>query len=63
MPPSRNDLLTVQALRAIAALMVVAYHCLDEWGTHTVGRSADTLWGNGSAGVDIFFVISGLVIT
>jgi exopolysaccharide production protein ExoZ len=63
MPPSRNDLLTVQALRAIAALMVVAYHCLDTWGRHTVGRTADALWGNGSAGVDIFFVISGLVMT
>jgi peptidoglycan/LPS O-acetylase OafA/YrhL len=61
--PRRDDLLTIQALRAIAALLVVAYHALDEWGTHVAGRSADALWGNGSAGVDIFFVISGLVMT
>jgi exopolysaccharide production protein ExoZ len=61
--PRRDDLLTVQALRAIAALMVVAYHGLDEWGRHIAGQSADALWGNGSAGVDIFFVISGLVMT
>ncbi len=58
----RNDLLTVQALRAIAALLVVAYHALGEWGTHVVDRDADMLWGNGAAGVDVFFVISGLVM-
>ncbi len=61
-PERRNDLRTVQALRAIAALLVVAYHGLDEWGTHVAGRNADSLWGNGSAGVDVFFVISGLVM-
>jgi exopolysaccharide production protein ExoZ len=59
---ARHDLLTVQALRAIAALLVVAYHAIGEWGTHVVGRDADSLWGNGSAGVDVFFVISGLVM-
>jgi exopolysaccharide production protein ExoZ len=62
-PARRDDLLTVQALRAIAALMVVAYHALDHWGSHVLSRPADAIWGNGSAGVDIFFVISGLVMT
>jgi exopolysaccharide production protein ExoZ len=41
---------TVQALRAAACLLVVAYHA-------DGGR-----WPNGAAGVDLFFVISGLVM-
>jgi peptidoglycan/LPS O-acetylase OafA/YrhL len=63
MAAKRDDLLTVQALRAIAALLVVAYHAVDQWGTHAAGLASDSLWPNGSAGVDIFFVISGLVMT
>ena len=63
MTPRRDDLLTVQALRAVAALLVVAYHGLDQWATHAGGQTADAIWPNGSAGVDIFFVISGLVMT
>jgi peptidoglycan/LPS O-acetylase OafA/YrhL len=59
---SRTDLLTVQALRAIAALLVVVYHGIGAWGPKVVGRDADQLWENASAGVDIFFVISGLVM-
>lgn len=49
----RAILVSVQALRAFAALAVVAYHAL-QWGPggFDVGR----------AGVDVFFVISGLVI-
>jgi exopolysaccharide production protein ExoZ len=63
MSPRRDDLLTVQALRGIAALLVVAYHVIVQWAPHFGDRSADEIWGNGSAGVDIFFVISGLVMT
>jgi exopolysaccharide production protein ExoZ len=46
-------LLSIQALRALAALAVVAYHAL-QWdrGGFDVGR----------AGVDVFFVISGLIM-
>jgi exopolysaccharide production protein ExoZ len=58
----RTDFITVQALRAIAALLVVAFHAVDAWSLRVLGRSADTVWPNGSAGVDIFFVISGLVM-
>jgi peptidoglycan/LPS O-acetylase OafA/YrhL len=57
-----GELLTVQALRGIAALLVVAFHAVDSWGRHVVGQTADDLWPNGSVGVDIFFVISGLVM-
>ncbi|HVY14996.1 MAG TPA: acyltransferase [Rhodopila sp.] len=58
-----HDLLGVQALRAAAALMVVAYHAVDQWTTHRTGYPPGDLWPNGSAGVDVFFVISGLVMT
>jgi len=46
-------LLSIQALRALAALAVVAYHAL-QWasGGFEVGR----------AGVDVFFVISGFIM-
>ncbi|MBN8874199.1 MAG: acyltransferase [Rhodospirillales bacterium] len=62
MAERRTELLTVQALRAIAALLVVAYHAVGHWGAHVRGEEADAIWGNGAAGVDVFFVISGLVM-
>lgn len=61
MPPGRTDLLTIQALRGIAALLVVAYHAVLLWTAKFTGSNAE-LWVNGSAGVDVFFVISGLVM-
>ena len=48
--PTRGDIRTIGSLRAFACLLVVAYHAVD-------GR-----WANGSAGVDLFFVVSGLVM-
>jgi exopolysaccharide production protein ExoZ len=48
----------VQMLRGIAALMVVVYHASGntaEWG-------GGPRWEAGQAGVDVFFVISGLVM-
>lgn len=61
-PDKRSDLLTVQALRGIAALLVVAFHAVNTWSQHALDHTTDELWPNGSAGVDIFFVISGLVM-
>ncbi len=49
-PPRRGEIRTIGCLRAFACLLVVAYHAVD-------GR-----WANGSAGVDLFFVVSGLVM-
>jgi exopolysaccharide production protein ExoZ len=46
-------LLSIQALRGLAALAVVAYHAL-QWG----GGGFEV----GRAGVDVFFVISGLIM-
>src|SRR5690242_16713232 len=62
MADRRSDLTTVQALRAIAALLVVTFHAVDSWGHHVLGRAGDELWPNGAAGVDVFFVISGMVM-
>jgi exopolysaccharide production protein ExoZ len=46
-------LISIQALRVLAALAVVAYHAL-QWG--------DGGFELGRAGVDVFFVISGLIM-
>jgi len=61
--PRRQDLLGVQCLRAVAAFLVVAYHAVEQWTTHVPGYHPGDYWPNGAAGVDIFFVISGLVMT
>jgi exopolysaccharide production protein ExoZ len=56
-------LLGVQALRAVAALMVVGYHAVNQWTQQMPGHLPGDYWPNGAAGVDVFFVISGLVMT
>jgi exopolysaccharide production protein ExoZ len=48
-----KTLLSVQYLRAVAALMVVAYHST---------RLNDFKFEVGAAGVDVFFVISGFIL-
>ncbi|TDH58181.1 acyltransferase [Dankookia rubra] len=49
----RGQLIEIQALRAFAALAVVAYHAADRAGS---------AFGVGAAGVDVFFVISGFIM-
>jgi peptidoglycan/LPS O-acetylase OafA/YrhL len=58
-PPPRATLFNVQALRAIAALMVVCVHLqvLAEMGGGPRGFT-----DAGNAGVDLFFVISGFIM-
>lgn len=56
----------VQALRAIAVLMVFAVHVGNPYGFEARYLGGDWLaWTNlpGQAGVDLFFVISGLIMT
>ncbi|MDR6788909.1 peptidoglycan/LPS O-acetylase OafA/YrhL [Sphingomonas sp. BE138] len=52
---------SVQMLRAVAALSVVAYHAGVLWRDKTSAAVA-YVWENGGAGVDLFFVISGFII-
>lgn len=52
----------VQALRGLAAGMVVIYHATQVWSNQAGENVNDLAWMNGAAGVDIFFVISGFVM-
>ena len=58
-PPGGRVLRNVQALRALAALMVVFVH-LEYFAERLVGDGALFAWGH--AGVDLFFVISGFIM-
>ena len=52
----------VQILRFIAAMLVVVMHTTQAISIHITGQGAGEYWSSGSAGVDIFFVISGFVM-
>jgi peptidoglycan/LPS O-acetylase OafA/YrhL len=52
----------VQILRFAAAMLVAALHITQAISIHVTGQGAEHYWGLGTAGVDIFFVISGFVM-
>ena len=54
-------LVSIQYLRAMAALMVVYFHSAYQW-SHASGHPIGFPATLGSAGVDVFFVISGLIM-
>jgi exopolysaccharide production protein ExoZ len=56
------NFLSIQALRAVAALLVVLYHAFELWGLRIDPAAPGVKWTNGAAGVDIFFAISGFVM-
>jgi exopolysaccharide production protein ExoZ len=60
---SGGALFSLQALRAIAAWMVVIDHALLELtGNAPENRMTQAAWALGNAGVSIFFVISGFIM-
>jgi peptidoglycan/LPS O-acetylase OafA/YrhL len=58
----RKNYFCLQALRAVAAALVVVHHSITMWLDGVIRRPGATQWSNGAAGVDIFFVISGFVM-
>jgi exopolysaccharide production protein ExoZ len=61
-PAPSPNFLSIQALRAVAALLVVLLHAFETWGERIDPAAPGVNWANGAAGVDIFFVISGFVM-
>lgn len=60
--PKYRKLESLQALRAVAALMVVIFHAASVWREKTGNEDFLGAWDMGWAGVDLFFVISGFVM-
>ena len=58
----RKNYLCVQALRAVAAALVVVHHSISLWLDWIMHTPNARHWTNGASGVDIFFVISGFVM-
>ena len=54
---------SVQALRGLAAMLVVIYHVTGVQKAEFVTGPVPALWERGYAGVDMFFVISGFILT
>lgn len=52
----------IQILRFVAAMLVVVMHLTQAVSIHITGAGPGQYWAAGSAGVDIFFVISGFVM-
>jgi exopolysaccharide production protein ExoZ len=64
-PQQRGKLASVQGLRAVAALLVVWTHSIDAAEAYGPTRQAGFfhLAGFGACGLDIFFVISGFIVS
>lgn len=60
-PAPPGHLSNIQVLRGIAALMVLVYHIGNEFSDRAFPGSLPD-FGAGSAGVDIFFVVSGFIM-
>jgi len=59
----RGSLLSIQVARGLAAIAVVAFHARATEGKYFAGVDVlPTFFDHGSAGVDLFFVISGFVM-
>ncbi|MBD8242475.1 acyltransferase [Pantoea agglomerans] len=59
MPENTNKLESIQALRGLAAMLVVMFHFRTDLASDF--PLANRLFGNGAIGVDLFFMISGFI--
>jgi exopolysaccharide production protein ExoZ len=59
----KEQLHGLQILRFVAAMLVVAMHITQAISIHVTGQGAEHYWSPGGVGVDIFFVISGFIMT
>lgn len=59
---TQNTILSIQALRAIAAAMVVVFHSFNYLHARNLIPEIPGIIKTGRAGVDIFFVISGFIM-
>ncbi len=60
-----TKLFSIQALRGIAAFLVLIFHIGAQYGHETgafMAHSTGKFWTQGYAGVDMFFVISGFIM-
>lgn len=53
----------LQILRLAAAMLVAAMHITQAISIHITGRGETVYWGAGTVGVDMFFIVSGFVMT
>jgi hypothetical protein len=57
-----ETIVSIQILRAVAALGIAVYHIAGEPAHIGSTSAADNVFGAGAAGVDLFFIISGFVM-
>ncbi|MFL6672235.1 MAG: acyltransferase family protein [Massilia sp.] len=62
-PASKPEIKWIQALRGVACILVVLCHARYALSDTPYWELAETLFRPGAAGVDLFFVISGFVMT
>ena len=60
--PAQADLVWIQALRGMAALMVLFFHMHPHWNLVPMLSTTSTFTRWGFSGVDIFFTLSGFVV-
>ena len=60
--PTKPHYLTLDALRGVAAIMVVAFHIMETHMALGGGSSKDTLLNHTYLAVDFFFLLSGFVL-
>ncbi len=63
MPVTRSALKNVQGLRGLAVVMVVVYHVYIQDRDYGSSELFSSLFISGSLGVDLFFCISGFIMT